>query len=245
MSEWIGGAALWMVLSILLLVLVLLPWFPALMPRSPAAVVTPAQCSGCRLCVADCPYEAIHLAPHPNLKPGRQIAVVDPDRCAACGICVGACPTASPLFPAAQLISGIDLPDMPIDTFRRRLVAGLSAPNAPRRVLFACAQAARTFDDDRLLVMPFACAAQMPPTFVDLALRLGATEVWINSCSAGACTYRLGGDWVADRLARKRSPRLRRQVPASAWRLTQHDIGAENELFDTWASRPQTTELHQ
>ena len=244
-SEWIGGGSLWVLLSILLMGLVLLPWLPASSHRSPAAVVDAAHCSGCRLCVADCPYEAIQLAPHPNLKPGRQIAVVDADRCAACGICVGACPTANPLLPRDHLISGVDLPHLAIDAFRRRLVAGLSAPNAPRRVLFACGEAAQTFDHDEVLVLTFNCAAQLPPTFVDLALRLGAIDVWINSCSTGACAYRLGGALIAERLARTRSPRLRRDVPASAWHLTQFDRGAEVALFDAWLNRPQTLRLRE
>lgn len=52
------------------------------------AAVDPLRCSGCRLCVGDCPYEAIEIV-HAA---GRDVARVDDLRCQSCGSCAATCP---------------------------------------------------------------------------------------------------------------------------------------------------------
>ena len=74
-----------------------LPWLMR-RRRAPAIEVDADRCTGCRLCVADCPYDALHLidledAAHPHL------AVVTEDKCVGCGICVGSCPVNALAFP--------------------------------------------------------------------------------------------------------------------------------------------------
>jgi heterodisulfide reductase subunit A len=53
------------------------------------AVVDEERCSGCRVCLAVCPFKAI------SFDPERRRAAVDPALCTACGTCVAACPAAA------------------------------------------------------------------------------------------------------------------------------------------------------
>jgi ferredoxin len=47
--------------------------------------VNKEECSGCGVCVGECPTEAITLEDN--------IPVFDPEKCTECGSCVDACPT--------------------------------------------------------------------------------------------------------------------------------------------------------
>ena len=113
--------------------------------QAPVAVVDPANCNGCRRCFDDCPYAAVTMVPHPNQRIGRQLAQVDADLCASCGICVGACPSSTPFRSVAELVTGIDMPQPPIDALRERLQRGAGAhgPMAARLVVFGCDHGAR------------------------------------------------------------------------------------------------------
>lgn len=53
-----------------------------------AAVVNPALCSGCQLCLSDCPYQAISQVPFQK----RMVAWVNEVLCKGCGTCVVTCP---------------------------------------------------------------------------------------------------------------------------------------------------------
>jgi heterodisulfide reductase subunit A len=53
-----------------------------------AALVHPALCSGCWLCLSDCPYHAISRAPFQ----GHMVASVNGALCQDCGTCVVTCP---------------------------------------------------------------------------------------------------------------------------------------------------------
>ena len=49
------------------------------------AVVDKDECTGCGLCVDECPSEAISLG-------ADGLSVVDADECVDCGACVDVCP---------------------------------------------------------------------------------------------------------------------------------------------------------
>ena len=100
--------------------LLVLPFLPA-PARAPVAVVDPANCNGCRRCFADCPYAAITMVPHPDGHPGRELARVDADLCAGCGICAGSCPSSTPFRSTTALVTGIDMPQLPIDALRAQV----------------------------------------------------------------------------------------------------------------------------
>lgn len=55
------------------------------------AVVDPDRCSGCGLCLGECPYEAIHQVGLED----RAVAQVNAALCRSCGTCAAACPAAA------------------------------------------------------------------------------------------------------------------------------------------------------
>ena len=212
----------WVATSALTLVLLAMPWWPSRRVALPAAVVDPAHCNGCTLCLADCPYGAIQMVPHADGRAGARMARVSAELCAACGICVGACPSATPLRRGAPFATGIDLPQRPLAALRERLDRALEtlAPGTARVVVLGCDCAAHLDDGATGAVMLSApCAANWPPVFVEYALRQGADGVLVTGCPPADCAYRLGARWTERRLAGERRPHLRAQVPRERVRL--------------------------
>ncbi len=224
----------WVLIAAALLVLFALPLLPQ-PAAAPVAVVDAANCNGCRRCFDDCPYAAVTMVPHP-LRRARQVAQVDADLCASCGICVGACPSSTPFRSAAELVTGIDMPSAPIGALRRDLRERLAAlGDAPDRiVVFGCAHGA---DATRVAgpgvaAFNLMCAAQLPPSFVEYALRDGAAGVVVAACVEGGCEFRLGARWTAERLAGTREPHLRASVPRERLALVSAGAGDEAALRD-------------
>lgn len=232
LAEALSPGWVWLLLLMALVTLVWLPWRGGI--EAPvAAVVDADHCNGCRRCVVDCPFGAITLAAHPNGKAGQQLAVVDADRCASCGICAGACPTSTPFRRDQCLTAGIDMPQLPVDALRQRVRVALEAlPDTHKVLVFGCDQGA----DLAVLRSPGAagisllCAGQLPPSFIEFALRAGATEVVVAPCAEGACAYRLGNRWTVERLAGEREPHLRASVPADRCRVVHASRGDEAQL---------------
>jgi len=54
------------------------------------ASVIEERCSGCGICIALCPYDAITLG---TVEEGKRRADVNPTLCKACGTCTAACPS--------------------------------------------------------------------------------------------------------------------------------------------------------
>ncbi len=224
--------ALWAIVAAAAAMLFALPYLSraARTPRRAAAVVTLANCNGCRRCFADCPYDAIEMVKRTDGRPHPFQAQVDPDLCAGCGICAGACPSSIPFRSVANLVSGIDLPQKPVDAARSTLQRELARVTAsgrqgagasPRVVVFGCDEAAdvhalRGADTATLSLL---CAAQLPPSFVDYALRSGADGVLVTGCREGDCAWRLGQEWVEARFAAVRAPKLRPVVPRERVRV--------------------------
>ncbi|MGE3773915.1 MAG: hydrogenase iron-sulfur subunit [Gammaproteobacteria bacterium] len=225
-------AWMWLFALGALTVLAVLP-FTATLREPAAAVVAADQCNGCRRCFDDCPFAAITMTRHPDQRRGRELAVVDARACAGCGICAGACPSATPFRRMAPLASGVDLPEASVDTLRAALDAGLAAQRgAAPRVVFACRYAAdtRALAGTSSVVLPLVCAGQLPPSFVEYALRAGAARVWITSCREGGCEFRLGARWTRARLAGTREPHLRMGVSRERVRLLAAERGEEAVL---------------
>lgn len=71
--------------------LLILPYLQKKAMRGQFAQVVSDNCTGCSLCYADCPYEAITMVDRNDGSRFKRLATVDPARCANCGLCVGAC----------------------------------------------------------------------------------------------------------------------------------------------------------
>ncbi len=218
----VPGGQLWLAVLGGSLLLALLPWLPPAKPV-PVAAVDLANCNGCSRCCDDCPFSAITMAPRSDGTAYLTEAVVNADNCVSCGICVGACPTATPFRRAGQLLPGIQLPDHGIADLRQRTLDVAAALHGADRVLvFACDHAGGELlqaDNVGTLTMP--CVGMLPPAFIDFALsRDLADGVMLAGCSEGGCHFRLGDEWVRQRVAGTRDPYLRKRVPRERLRLS-------------------------
>jgi coenzyme F420-reducing hydrogenase delta subunit/Fe-S-cluster-containing hydrogenase component 2 len=221
----------WALLAAAVLILLGLPFLPQPAP-APVARVDPANCNGCCRCFVDCPYAAVTMVPHPDWqtpgRPIRQLAQVNADLCAGCGICVGACPSSTPFRSSAKLITGIDMPQQPLDAVRRQVEAGLAALHAEHRfVVIGCDQGlpvARHAAAD-VTTLSLVCTGMLPPAFVEYALRGGAAGVVVTGCRDGDCAFRFGQHWTDERLRGEREPHLRASVPRERLRVVWPTTG--------------------
>jgi coenzyme F420-reducing hydrogenase delta subunit/ferredoxin len=229
--------------------------------------VDPANCNGCGRCFADCPYAAITMQTRTDgalemrandiaaiggdAKRGAGIAVVDPALCASCGICAGSCPSSTPFRSIAELITGIDLPQLPIGQLRSRLKCQIARLKGEVKLLvFGCDHAAdvRALQRPDTAAMSLMCAGQLPPAFVEYALRQGADGVVVTGCGECDCEFRLGNAWTQQRLRGEREPHLRRTVSPQELRVVwasahEHDrLAREVDAFRAeLAARKQPT----
>jgi coenzyme F420-reducing hydrogenase delta subunit/ferredoxin len=235
LTDATSAAFTWALVLGAMLLLFALPFLPQ-PQRAATAVVDPDNCNGCRRCFVDCPYAAVTMVAHPNQRPGRQLAVVDPDLCVGCGICAGACPSSTPFRRGEHLRTGIDMPQLPVDALREHLREALETHPAERPlVVFGCDHGADldALQGDDLCRLRLLCAGQLPPSFVEYALRDGAAGVVIAPCALDGCEFRLGGRWTAERLAAAREPHLRAHVRPERVALVFAGAGEESQVAST------------
>lgn len=203
---------IWFGVLVFTLLLVGLPWLP---PRREAAAARVAldHCNGCARCVADCPYAAITLVGRSDGQPFANEVAVNAARCVACGICMGACPSSTPFRRSESLVTGIDLPDLSLADLRGQVIAAAQGLSGPGRVLtLACGHGAGGAPQPGRIVLP--CVAMAPPSLLDFVISRGLADgVCIAGCAERECWNRLGGEWMRQRMARKRDPYLRERVP--------------------------------
>jgi ferredoxin len=72
--------------------LFLLPWLASGRNPGPATVTDP-KCTGCNICYAECPFDAIRMNDRNDSSGYHKLAIINSAQCTGCGICVGACPT--------------------------------------------------------------------------------------------------------------------------------------------------------
>ncbi len=246
-DKWPGWIT-WSMSGVLTLMLVVLPWMPPFR-RAPAARVDLANCNGCSRCAADCPYNAITMAPRTDGLPFEREAVVNPALCVSCGICAGACPTSMPFRRKSALVPGIDMPAFPMAELRERLhqTAEGFGPG-PRIMLFGCDPGidVRRIDVPNVAGISLACIGMLPPAFIDYILsRDLADGVFLTGCAKGDCHNRFGIAWTEARLAGERDPHLRRRVPrerlATLW-VARHRRRELQEALRTFAARLEALE---
>jgi ferredoxin/coenzyme F420-reducing hydrogenase delta subunit len=215
LDYWSAGSV-WGVVAVLSLMLVVIPWMPA-MRRPVPAVVDLANCNGCTRCANDCPYNAISMEPRTDGLPFERQAAVDAALCVGCGICAGACPTSTPFRRRSDLVPGIDLPHLPISEIRDRIEAASEMLNGERRIIaIGCDDGpdVRALEGDHVAAVRVTCIAMLPPTFIDFIIaRKLADGVLIAGCGEGECRCRVGPEWTDQRFDGTRDPHLRARVP--------------------------------
>lgn len=213
---------LWALLGGGTLMLLLLP-LALRKKHAPVALVNLSNCNGCGRCFDDCPYSAVIMQARSDGANHAQEAAVDPDLCAACGICAGACPSSSPFRSITDLVTGIDMPQQPIGVLRAELEAALQKLTGKTRiVVFGCDYAADVGSLAAPDVAAFSliCIGQLPPSFIEYAVRNGADGVFLSGCHEDDCEFRLGSLWTRQRLSGEREPHLRRNnIPAGRLRM--------------------------
>ncbi len=216
MDLWSMGEV-WTLVVVVTLLLVLLPWLPPLR-NPPVAKVLLEKCSGCNLCVIDCPYEAIILLPRSDGHPSyTREAVVVADNCVGCGICTGACPFSRPPRADEPLTTGIDISSRDIQHLYKASIQALAALKAETKVLvYGCDHGADLNGlGPGVAAVSLPCTAALPASFIGYMLRHGADGIFLTGCRMGDCYNRLGNVWIEQRLAldSKHRPHLPRWVP--------------------------------
>jgi ferredoxin/coenzyme F420-reducing hydrogenase delta subunit len=164
------------------------------------AVVDPALCLSCGLCVGACPT-ATPFRRHTALAPGIDI----PDLSAAM--------LRKRLLKLSERLQG------------QRRVMVITCQGSVRQ-----AKLESKLSNSETAFLDTICVAQLPPPFIDFILsRDLADGVVLAGCAGGNCQYRFGAEWTEQRIARERDPRLRKRVDADrvalAWQEPWSSLG--------------------
>ncbi|MBI5643341.1 MAG: hydrogenase iron-sulfur subunit [Deltaproteobacteria bacterium] len=220
--NYMSAPFLWAFIVSVTLIIAAVPWLSG-KKKNPPVKVTYENCTGCELCMEDCPYQAILMRPRTDGMPYPLEAVVIDKRCASCGICVGSCD-----------YKALNLPDITEDSVKaevKRLVAELkeSAVTEPKVMIFACAKGAwinniadgrggiTGYEWARVVTLP--CIGMLQPSMLAIPMEKGLDGVFIASCKQGDCHYRRGNEWLSGRLAGFRPPVVKRSVDRSKVKL--------------------------
>lgn len=204
----------WAVLGVLALGAAAIPWL-ARPGQPPRIVVDAPRCTGCTKCALDCPYKAIVMQPRTDGRRHKYVAVANQDWCVSCGLCLGSCD-----------VLALSLGPQPAEALERSVLQQLARDQAqaggkPVRLIFTCerhaAHGARPYLDHTVVqtdsafsVVALPCVGALHPNVVTRALAAGAAEVRVVGCPPGDCAQRDGNQWLHERLARLRLPRLKR-----------------------------------
>ena len=196
----------------------LLPWLPP-KKREPAAEVHLEHCNGCEQCAEDCPYDAITVQARTDGAKFENEVKVNADLCAGCGICVGSCPSSNPFRQKNEsLITGIDMPQMPINEIRNHVDAAIAKLNGDCKIIIlGCDNAldVSRYESTNIQVVSLFCIGMMPATLVEYALANGADGVFVTGCRTNDCYYRYGNVWMDERFDGERQPILRKRAKRS------------------------------
>jgi len=214
LTERLQGGTLWLIFLAGFIAVSSVPWIMRRRKEATPPVVDEIKCNGCVQCFYDCPYNAVTMVPRQkgNPKKSEFVAEIDPSVCVSCGICVGSCD------PVA-----IDYPNLSPWEIRSKLDQWLDDANRPfegQYVAFVCGNSAGsslTIDPDTgfckempgYVVSTLPCAGWIHPVLIERALKKGADGVLVMGCESDP-DFRLGADWLGDRIEGQRHPELRK-----------------------------------
>lgn len=194
----------WAALGVLVLAICAAAAAPFLAHRrraTPVVEIDEDACTGCELCVVDCPYLALTMVARPETddeagtQARRPVAVVAADACVGCGICIGSCSF------GAMRLAGFESPEQ-IDP-------------AGRHVVLACSRhveaAGRPALGDDVVVVEVACTGMIHANAVGSLMRAGASQVQVVGCAPSDCAYGLGNTILDERLRGERNPHVPRR----------------------------------
>ncbi len=187
----------WLVLGVLVVVLGAIAAIPRLFGNdTPVVVIDEVACTGCDLCVIDCPYQALSLVEVSGSRRGS-IAVVDGSACVGCGICIGSCSFGAVSFKDGKL-------------------PGFIAPETVdpdgQAVVIACQRHVHQsglgggFEGSKIVEV--SCTGMIHPQAVGSLMNAGATGVHIVGCAPGDCAYGIGNVLADQRLQSQRAPHV-------------------------------------
>ena len=188
--------ARWLAIALGIMAIALFTFLPRLLRSADPdpVVITAESCTGCDLCVADCPYEALTMVERADHQPS--LAVVDSSACVACGICLGSCAFGAIELPGWEPVTPTD-------------VSG-------RRVVVACdrhvTQSNIAAPGDALV--PVRCAGMFAATGVRGFMDQGATGVQLVGCPPNDCRYGIGNQLASERILGIRAPHTARRWSA-------------------------------
>lgn len=221
----LGGWA-WLAVAVALIVSIVALVAPHVRRTDVAVVAIDVDaCTGCELCIADCPFEALAMHDRVDVDTAdgtqarRPVAAVDADRCVGCGICVGSCSF------GAMALPGFESPEQ-IDP-------------AGRHVVIACSRHIRTAGPPEtdapgaaVAIVEVPCAGMVHAHAIGALMQAGATEVQVVGCAPGDCAYGFGNTVLAERLDGTRAPHVPKRWAGTA----EQDWVAAGELVEAIAA---------
>jgi len=223
--KYASARALWAFIAACTVIIGIVPWLTRV-SRSPAVEVAVSNCTGCELCMDDCPYVAITMRPRTDGAAYPALAVVNKSRCASCGICVGACDYGALNLP---YYTEEDIKKL-ITEYSCELVSSLSGnkgglplrgANPPSVLAFLCAKGSGALvrldggrmpgvDGVRAVALP--CIGMLQPSMMEIPFSEGVDGVYVAGCRTGDCHFRSGNVWFEERLAGNRAPVVKRSL---------------------------------
>lgn len=211
----LSGAA-WFVLALGVLVGIVVAFLPRLLTRSDPVVVEIDEdaCTGCDLCVVDCPYVALEMTSRTDAQSKRLVAVVDPHACVGCGICIGSCSFGAMSLPGSNSVDKVDPVGKQVVIACDRHLTHLRTTNSDEAA------------DQPTVFVGVSCAGMFHSQAVGSLMERGATGVQIVGCPPGDCSYGIGNVLAAERLEGTRAPHVTRKWAG----VTAEDFVAPGEL---------------
>jgi len=233
--RFMSAHQLWVFIVAMTLAVAAAPWLTR-RKRNPHVRLTLENCTGCELCMEDCPYQAISMRKRTDDLPYPVEAVISPARCASCGICMGSCD-----------YKALDLPDITEDAVKGMIRSHASAlrdsGGVIKVIVFACAKGARlpgVLDGNgvvegiewaRVITLP--CIGMLQPSMLSIPFEksLGMDGVYVSACRHGDCHYRKGNEWFMGRLLGYRPPLVRKSLDRSRIKAVYLSSAEGKEFF--------------